>query len=203
MQPTAWSNATAAQKSLQIAVFALLIITAVVYSGCSKQHNTNQTPPPSPGPTGSPAPEETPVPYGDTIIVIKDGTTTLEKIYSGCTGTVSGNNTKYECPGKQVSKIMIQPSAGASPLPTPIACAITEPNASIKIDAGGEENDIKITNKTSQNKVLIEFRNDIYPLTQAGQHKSEDNDVWLVRIKKGSACGVCKPEDKCWVTVRY
>jgi hypothetical protein len=202
MQPTALSNTTAARATLYLAVFALLIITAGVHSGC-KQHSTNQTPPPSPSPSGSPAPSSTPVPYDDTIIVIKDGSTTLDNIYSGCTGTVSGNNAKYECPGKQVDQIVITATAGPSPLPTPTICNITEQNASIKVDAGGEENDIKITNKTSQNKVVIEFRNDLYPLITPGQHRSDDNDVWLVRIKKGSACGVCRPEEKCWVTFRY
>ena len=203
MQPTALSNTTTARAALYLAVLALLIITAGVHSGCSKEPVTNQTPPPSPGPSASPAPSHTPAPMDDTIIVIKDGSTTLDNIYSGCTGTVSGDNAKYECPGKQVSKIIIQPTAGPSPLPTPITCNITEPNASIKVDAGGEENDIKISNKTAQNKVTIEFRNDIYPLIQPGQHRNNDNHVWLVRIKKGSACGVCRPDEKCWVTVQY
>jgi hypothetical protein len=191
MQPTALSNA-AVRKALHLTLllFVISLVTSCEQSNQSRTESGSQLrPASSPAPSPRPTPS---APGGDTIIVIKDGSTTLEDIDTDCTLISDG---KYKCANTVLKRITIQPTVGSG---SPVTCLITDPNPVVKVDAGGEENDIMI--KGTGNDVTIDFDKTVYADCGPKKHCNADNHVWLVRIKKGGACGVCRPEEKCTVT---
>jgi hypothetical protein len=203
MQPTALSNTTAARIKFRVTVFALLIVTAVVYGGCSKQVTDNQNIPPgspSPSPTATPAPSGTPEVMlpDDTIIVIKDNSLDIDINTKYCGRDTSGAYT-YRCQNIELGDVIVTPYGGS-----PTTCPNIKPNSKITVAESTSAKDIKIKGHPGNpNLVTIKFDTGTYAeCPTEGHHCGDNKHVKNVNSDTGGICRPCTPEEHCEIAIR-
>ncbi len=205
MHPTALS-VVARPRVTHVSVFALLMIAIALFGGCNRgQPNRNVQPDPraSQSPTTSPSPVSTPKPEtepGDTPIVIKDGTVYLDfNDTHYVLDAQSTNPVTYLRSGRKLHYVSVQPQPESQNWPLPTICPVRNPSSTIKISAGGANNDLEVTG--TSNTVKFVFDKVVYPPCQSHKGCNTANHIQHVRINTGRPCKVCTPNDRCEVTV--
>ena len=182
-----------------ISIFALIVISLVLFGACNPTpETTNRQAPatasPSPSPVGSPPIE------ADTPIVVKGGGSVdldfNENIFPGATPTCTN------CKIKEVTLTQIPPTGSPISSPTPVQCTFTgDPTISVETSNGND----KVTIKGTNNRVEIDFNAGRYPgiITSCGdarKHHSQSGVITGVKVN-GQGCSGCTVFKRCKIDV--
>ncbi|HSB27213.1 MAG TPA: hypothetical protein VLE19_05145 [Pyrinomonadaceae bacterium] len=182
-----------------ISIFALIVITLVLFGACNPTPDTSSrqapaTASPSPSPLGSPPIE------ADTPIVVKGGGSVdldfNENIFPGATPKCA------TCKISSVTLEQIPPAGSPISSPTPVQCTFTgDPTISVETANGND----KVTIKGTSSGVEIDFNASMYPgiITSCGdarKHHSQNGVITGVKLN-GQGCSGCTVFKRCKIEV--